>query len=318
MFIKLVMNFSPQKRLESLQSHLSQFLIGKHQEIRLALMCILARGHLLIEDVPGVGKTTLAEGLASCFQLSFARIQFTADLLPSDIIGAQIYKTAESVFEFRKGPLFNQVVLADELNRAPPRTQSALLEAMAQKQISVDGKTYFLLEPFVVIATQNPTEFAGTYPLPDSQLDRFLMCMPLGHLSQEEEVRLILEKKPDVRTAKPIATQEELEELQAACEAIRIHPDVACFAVQLGHASRKHRSLERGISTRAMLSLIAAAKANALWEGRDFLVPNDLRAVFIPTLAHRVIASQGESVVVARKIAQTALQEILESTPNPR
>jgi len=312
------MNISPQRRLESLQSHLSQFLIGKHQEIRLALTCILARGHLLIEDVPGVGKTTLAEGLASCFKLSFSRIQFTADLLPSDIIGAQIYRTTEGVFEFRKGPIFKQVVLADELNRAPPRTQSALLEAMAQKQISVDGKTYFLLEPFVVVATQNPTEFAGTYPLPDSQLDRFLVCMPLGHLSPEDEARLILEKRPNVRTAKPIATQEELQELQNACDAIRIHPDVAHFAVQLGNSSRKHRSLERGISTRAMLSLIAAAKANALWEGRDFLVPDDLRAVFLPTLAHRVIANQSENMVVSRKIAETALQEILDSTPIPR
>ncbi|MCL2011191.1 MAG: MoxR family ATPase [Cystobacterineae bacterium] len=312
------MNISPQKRLESLQSHLSQFLIGKHQEIRLALTCILARGHLLIEDVPGVGKTTLAEGLARCFKLSFSRIQFTSDLLPSDIVGVQIYRATEGVFEFRKGPIFNQVVLADELNRAPPRTQSALLEAMAQKQVSVDGKTYSLLEPFVVVATQNPTEFAGTYPLPDSQLDRFLVCMPLGHLSPEDEARLILEKRPELQTSNPVATQEELQELQAACDAVRIHPDVAHFAVQLGNSSRKHHSLERGISTRAMLSLIAAAKANALWEGRDFLVPDDLRALFIPTLAHRIVANQSESMVASRKMAQTALQEILDSTPNPR
>lgn len=312
------MNISPQRRLQSLQSHLSQFLIGKHQEIRLALTCILARGHLLIEDVPGVGKTTLAEGLASCFELSFSRIQFTSDLLPSDIIGAQIYRAAEGVFEFRKGPVFNQVILADELNRAPPRTQSALLEAMSQRQISVDGKTYSLMEPFVVVATQNPTEFAGTYPLPDSQLDRFLVCMPLGHLSPEDEARLILEKRADLKAAKPIATQEALKELQAAADSIRIHPDVAHFAVQLGNASRKHRSLERGISTRAMLSLIAAAKANALWEDRDFLVPEDLRAVFLPALAHRVIVSQSESMAVSRKIAEAALQEILDNTPNPR
>ncbi|MCL2178432.1 MAG: MoxR family ATPase [Proteobacteria bacterium] len=312
------MNISLERRLESLQSHLSQFLIGKHQEIRLALTCILARGHLLIEDVPGVGKTTLAEGLASCFKLRFSRIQFTSDLLPSDIVGAQVYRTAEGVFEFRKGPIFNQVVLADELNRAPPRTQSALLEAMAQRQVTVDGKTHPLLEPFIVVATQNPTEFAGTYPLPDSQLDRFLVCMSLGHLSPENETRLILEKRPTLQTIQPIATQEELQELQAACEAIRIHADVAHFAVQLGNATRKHHALERGISTRAMLSLIAAAKANALWEGRDFLVPDDLRAVFIPVLAHRVLANQSESMLVARKITEATLQEILSNTPNPR
>ena len=274
------MPLSPPELLQKLQHHIGQLVLGKPEQVKLALTCLVARGHLLLEDVPGVGKTTLAEGLARAFSMSFARVQFTADLLPSDILGAQVFLQAQGRFEFRPGPVFHQLVLADELNRAPPRTQSALLEAMAQGQVSLDGVTHQLPQPFVVIATQNPLDLSGTYPLPDSQLDRFLLRLSLGHLPADVETDLLINRREDpLHTFQPLADAAALASLQQAADAVKISRDLADYAVRLAAATREHTDIERGISTRAVLSLMAAARAMALWDARDFVTPGDLRDV---------------------------------------
>lgn len=305
--------------MERVASQLSQVVLGKAQQVRLAVTCIAARGHLLLEDVPGVGKTTLAEGLARAFSLSYARIQFTADLLPSDILGAQIFHQARGTFEFRAGPLFHQLVLADELNRAPPRTQSALLEAMGQAQVSLDGVTHPLPRPFVVVATQNPVDLSGTYPLPDSQLDRFLVRMSLGHLPPDVEAQLIASRRGDpIVSMKAAAVGHELEALQAAADQVRVDPDVAQYAVRLAGATRQHSEIERGVSTRAVLALMSAARAWALWDGRDFVTPGDVRALLVPTLSHRLLLKSALQGTFSRDEAGLLLEEIAKKTPPPR
>jgi MoxR-like ATPase len=305
--------------LERLQSHLGTVVLGKPEQIRLALTCLAARGHLLLEDVPGVGKTTLAEGLARAFSLSFARIQFTADLLPSDILGTQIFVQAQARFEFRPGPIFHQVVLADELNRAPPRTQSALLEAMGQGQVSLDGVTRPLPRPFAVIATQNPVDFSGTYPLPDSQLDRFLLRLSLGHLDAAVEAKLLVDRRGDpLHAFTPVADPSDLAALQAAADQVKVPEEVAAYAVRLATATREHADIERGVSTRAVLSLMSAARAHALWEGRDFVSPGDVRAVLVPALSHRLLLRSSTQGAFARDEAAHLLGEIARRIPAPR
>jgi len=294
-------------------------ILGKPGELKQALTCLVARGHLLLEDVPGVGKTTLAEGLARAFGLSFARIQFTADLLPSDILGAQIFVQHEARFELKHGPIFHQLVLADELNRAPPRTQSALLEAMSQGQVSLDSVSHQLPAPFTVVATQNPIDLAGTYPLPDSQLDRFLMRLTLGHLDPALETELLMSRRGEVLpTVQAVATPEQLLELQAAADKVQVAKDVADYAVRLAAASREHPEIERGLSTRAALSLMAAARAHALWEGRDFATPGDVRAVLVAASAHRVVLRSSLVGAFARDEASHLLEELARKTPEPR
>ncbi len=313
------MRLNAQELLSRLHRHLGQVVLGKPEQTRLALTCLAARGHLLLEDVPGVGKTTLAEGLARGFALSFARVQFTADLLPSDILGAQIFVQQSAKFEFRPGPIFHQVVLADELNRAPPRTQSALLEAMAQGQVSLDGVTHHLPQPFTVIATQNPIDLSGTYPLPDSQLDRFLMRLSLGHLPPEVETDLLMARRVDPLSGfKPIASAAELEGLHQAADAVQVSRDIADYAVRLAGATRTHAEIERGASTRAVLSLIAAARAHALWEARDFVTPGDVRAVVGPALSHRLLLRSSVHGVFAREEAGHLIDEIVKRLPAPR
>lgn len=310
---------APNELLQRLQSHLGQVVLGKPEQIRMALTCLVARGHLLLEDVPGVGKTTLAEGLARSFSLSFSRVQFTADLLPSDILGAQVFLQAQGKFEFRPGPVFHQIVLADELNRAPPRTQSALLEAMAQHQVSLDGVTHPLPQPFSVIATQNPLDLSGTYPLPDSQLDRFLLRLSLGHLDPAVETNLVMSRRGDPLVGfKPIADAAELAALQQAADAVQISKDVADYSVRLATATRQHPDIERGISTRAVLSLMAAARAHALWDGRDFTTPGDVRAVLVPALSHRLLLRTSSSGAFARDEAGHVLEEIARKVAAPR
>jgi MoxR-like ATPase len=310
---------APQTLLKTLHHHLEQIILGKSEQLRLALTCLAARGHLLVEDVPGVGKTTLAEGLARSFTLSFARVQFTADLLPSDILGTQVYVQSRAAFEFRPGPIFHQVLLADELNRAPPRTQSALLEAMAQGQVSLDGVTHPIPAPFVVIATQNPLDLSGTYPLPDSQLDRFLMRISLGHLTHEVEAQLLMTRSHDPLSGfRPVASAGELQGLQAAAEAVHLSRDVADYAVRLAGATRLHPDIERGVSTRAVLSFVAAARAHALWEARDFVTPGDLRAVLVPTLSHRLLLRSSMQGAFSRDESAQLLAEIAKKTAEPR
>ncbi len=306
--------------MERVAANLSLAVQGKESEVRLAVTCVVAGGHLLLEDVPGVGKTTLVEALARSCALSFSRVQFTADLMPADILGAQIFHTQTATFSFRQGPLFRQLVLADELNRAPPRTQSALLEAMAQGQVSLDGATHALPRPFTVVATQNPVDFSGTYPLPDSQLDRFLMRLSLGHPSPEVEARLLTTRdgSSPVEALSPVMAPEELVELRALVGAQRLDDAVAEYMVQLAQATRVHGDIERGASTRAVLALGMAARAHALWEGRDFVTPGDVRAVLGPCMAHRLLLRSSGAGAYSRDEAAHLLEEISRKVPAPR
>ncbi len=313
------MRTSSLELLQRLQHHVGQLVLGKAEQVKLALTCLVARGHLLLEDVPGVGKTTLAEGLARSFSMTFARVQFTADLLPSDILGAQVFLQAQGTFEFRPGPVFHQVVLADELNRAPPRTQSALLEAMGQGQVSLDGVTHQLPQPFVVIATQNPVDLSGTYPLPDSQLDRFLLRLSLGHLDPAVETQLLMTRRTDPLAGfKPVADAADLAGLQQAADAVQVSRDVADYGVRLASATRAHPEIERGVSTRAVLALMAAARAAALWDGRDFVTPGDVRDIVVPALSHRLLLKSSTTGGFAREEAGLLLAELVRKVPSPR
>jgi MoxR-like ATPase len=306
--------------MERLAALLASVVQGKEQEARLTVTCLVADGHLLLEDVPGVGKTTLAEALARGCALSFARIQFTADLLPADVLGAQVFHAPTAAFTFRPGPLFRQLVLADELNRAPPRTQSALLEAMAQGQVSLDGTTHLLPRPFTVVATQNPVDLSGTFPLPDSQLDRFLMRLSLGHPSPEVEARLLTSRgaASPLQGLSAVATPEELLGLRELAVGLRMDAAVAEYTVRLAHATRSHGDIERGASTRAVLALGRAARAHALWESRDFVTPGDVREVLVPCLAHRLLLRTSGQGPSARDEAAHLLGELVRKVPAPR
>ncbi len=306
--------------LERLAANLSLAVQGKDKEVRLAATCLVAGGHLLLEDVPGVGKTTLVEAIARSCALSFARIQFTADLMPADILGAQVFHAASATFTFRPGPLFRQLVLADELNRAPPRTQSALLEAMAQGQVSLDGTTHSLPRPFSVVATQNPVDFSGTYPLPDSQLDRFLMRLSLGHPSPEVEAKLLTTRdgSSPVDALAAVTSPEELLNLRTLVAAQRLDDTVADYVVRLAQATRAHGDIERGASTRAVLALGMAARAHALWEARDFVTPGDVRAVLGPCLAHRLLLRSATQGAYTRDEAAHLLEEVARKVVAPR
>jgi MoxR-like ATPase len=306
--------------LEAVAANLARAVLGKEGQIRQVVTCLVAGGHLLIEDVPGVGKTTLAEALARSCDLTFARVQFTADLMPTDLVGTQVLVSQSNTFQFRPGPLFHQLILADELNRAPPRTQSALLEALAHGQISVDGHTHPLPNPFVVVATQNPVDWAGTYPLPDSQLDRFLMRLSLGHPSLDVEVRMLAERGREnpALQLQPAITGPGLIAVQALADRVTVHPHVADYMARLAHATRSHPDLERGVSTRALLALSSAARAHALWEPRDFVTPGDVRAVVGPCWAHRLLWRSPRAPGTAREEALPLLEELVRKTPAPR
>lgn len=306
--------------MERISVQLGRAVQGKQSEVQQVVTCLVAGGHLLLEDVPGVGKTTLAEALARACALSFARIQFTADLMPADILGAQVFHAQTATFTFRPGPLFRQLVLADELNRAPPRTQSALLEGMAQGQVSLDGATQALPSPFTVVATQNPVDFSGTYPLPDSQLDRFMMRLSLGHPSAEVEARLLTTRgvTPPLEQVEAVSGPEEVAALRAFTADLKLDDAVADYVVRLARATREHGDIERGASTRAVLALGAAARAHALWEARDFVTPGDVRALLVPCWAHRVLLRSAVQGVSARDEAAHLLEEIARKVTAPR
>ncbi|SHH21936.1 AAA family ATPase [Ferrimonas marina] len=280
-------------------SQLEQVLLDKPKAVRLSMACLLAGGHLLIEDLPGMGKTTLSTALASTLGLSYRRVQFTADMLPADLLGVNIFNQATAQFEFHQGPLFCQVLLADEINRASPKTQSALLEAMAEKQISLDGTTHPLPAPFFVIATQNPTEQSGTFPLPESQVDRFMMRLSLGYPGEAAERRLLKgdHRADDPAGLSPVLTPERLHQLGQAVSAIRVSDAVLDYLLALVNYSRQCERALHPLSPRASQALLAAAKAWALLAGRAFLVPEDIMAVFAPVTQHRLCpqsADQGQ------------------------
>lgn len=268
---------------------LSTVIFGKQQQIKLALACLFSEGHLLIEDLPGMGKTTLSHALAAVLGLSYQRIQFTSDLLPADIIGTNIFNNKEHSFSFHKGPIFSQVVLADEINRAGPKTQSALLEAMEEQQVTVDGEKYPLPTPFFVIATQNPLYQAGTYPLPESQLDRFLMRISLGFPPKNAEKRLLLNnQKRDYSQLPQRINQQQLKQIQESIANITLSAPVVDYIIELVTYTREAQSLSASLSPRASMALAKSAKAWAYIEGRDFVLPEDVQAVFSSVCQHRL------------------------------
>jgi MoxR-like ATPase len=276
--------------IASLQQQLGRVILGKNEAIERLVVCLLGGGHVLMEDVPGVGKTTLAKALARSLDADFKRVQFTPDLLPTDILGSSVYNPSDGGFSFKAGPVFTNILLADEINRASPRTQSALLEAMSERQASIEGTTHPLPSPFLVIATQNPAEFHGTYPLPEAQLDRFAMRIDLGYPTAEHEVDVLFSQAhhhplDDVVTVLDGAT---VEELQARVRAVRVERGIGRYAVALADATRNHPSLKLGCSPRGTLLLFRMTQAHAFVAGRDYAIPEDLKAVAIPVLAHRL------------------------------
>lgn len=281
-----------QKTIDQAVVEVGRVLLGKERQIRQALCCLISGGHLLIEDLPGMGKTTLAHALASALGLTYARVQFTSDLLPSDILGVSVFDRDAGAFEFHPGPIFNQVLLADEINRATPRTQSALLEAMAEAQVSIEGETRRLPAPFFVIATQNPVHQSGTYPLPESQLDRFLMRLTLGYPDPAAERSLLL-RGSAVATAElsTCINQDDLTRIRATVAEVNTSDSLIAYVQRLVAFTRESSEFAVGLSPRGALALVGAARSWAVMEGRDFVIPEDVQAVLAPVMAHRLVPS---------------------------
>jgi MoxR-like ATPase len=306
--------------IRKLQQAIETVVRGKPEAIKLALVCLLAEGHLLIEDVPGVGKTTLAHSLARVFDCTFRRIQFTSDLLPSDILGVSIFSQTGQNFEFRRGPIFANIVLADEINRTTPKTQSALLEAMSEGSVTVDSHTHALPRPFMVVATQNPIEHHGTYPLPESQLDRFLLRIKMGYPENEAEKEILRRQSrvPEVETIQPVLGSEDILQMQSLVSAIRIEESLLDYVMVIVEATRRSEFLLIGVSPRGSLALCRAAQAMAYFEGRDYCIPDDIKRLVLPVLAHRVVVSSKYSSPYKRsEEAEAILAEILQSVEIP-
>jgi MoxR-like ATPase len=307
-------------KIRQLQDAIETIVRGKSEAVKLALICLLSEGHLLIEDVPGVGKTTLAQSIAQTFDCTFRRIQFTSDLLPSDILGVSIFNQSSQVFDFRKGPIFANVVLADEINRTTPKTQSALLEAMSEGKVSVDSHTHALPRPFMVIATQNPIEHHGTYPLPESQLDRFLMRIKMGYPENgaEKDILRSQGRGSDLNLIQPIMQAEDILEAQYLVADIRMDESLLDYIMAIVEATRRSEFLLIGASPRASLALRRAAQARAHYEGRDYCIPDDIKQLVLPVLAHRVVVSSKYSSPYKRsEEAEAILAEILQSIEVP-
>ena len=311
---------APAELVAALEGNIARVLRGKPGAIRHAVIALFARGHLLIEDVPGVGKTTLARALARSIGGTFHRVQFTSDLLPSDVIGVSILDPKSGEFEFRPGPLFANLVLADEINRTPPRTQSALLEAMNEGQVSVDGRTYPLDAPFLVMATQNAEERYGTYPLPESQMDRFLLRIRIDYPSPEDERRILLESagRPEDKRLEPVLSVAQVRALQEAAERVHLSAELADYIVAVARETRRSPHLSLGVSPRGQLAWRNAARAAALADGRDYVLPDDLKSLVGPVLAHRIVpASPVEALTRSRSDVERVLADIIDRLPAP-
>jgi MoxR-like ATPase len=301
-------------KVHAVAKQVNQIVVGKELQVRQSLVCLLAGGHLLIEDVPGVGKTTLAHALAVSLGLKFNRVQFTSDLLPADVIGISIFDREKNSFIFHPGPIFTQVLLADEINRATPKTQSALLEAMEERQTTADGITRDLPQPFFVIATQNPTHQIGTFQLPESQLDRFLMCLSLGYPDAAAERALLLgeDRRALLKTMSPAMRPEELVAAQASLRKIHTSPTLIDYVQALAHASRTGALFAEGLSPRAAIALLQAARAWAALEGRDHVIPEDIQAILIPVAAHRLrpLKSTGGTAMGSRDLVLQLMKSV--------
>jgi MoxR-like ATPase len=312
-------NHAMAARAQAILDEVGRAVVGKREVVSQILLGILAGGHVLIEDLPGLGKTLIARSLARVTGLSFVRVQFTPDLLPTDLIGAGVYDPRSGEVSFRPGPVFTNLLLADEINRTPPKTQAALLESMAEWQVSVDGVTRPLPEPFVVLATDNPIEYEGTYPLPEAQLDRFVLRVRVGYLDRADEVRL-LDERIARATAEPVLSQvmdaAEVMAMRAAVETIDVAEDLRGYLVDLAAASRRHPSVTLGVSPRGTLALLQLCRARALVEGRDYVIPEDVKALAVPAWAHRL--SLRPEMWVRRSTTEDVVAELLNTLPVPR
>ena len=306
--------------LTRVQQSVQSVIRGKDEVIRLALVGLLARGHLLIEDVPGVGKTTLAHALARSFNCAFQRIQFTSDMLPSDVIGISIFSQQTQRFEFRPGPIFANIVLADEINRTTPKTQSALLEAMNENQVTVDNRTSLLPQPFMVMATQNPIEHHGTYPLPESQLDRFLMRLKIGYPSADSEKEILqnFAQSDPLANIRPVMTGAEVVEIQNQVRRVKVDDELVNYTLAIVEKTRQHEYLSLGVSPRGSMSLYRAGQALAFLEGRTYCIPDDFKRLMLPVFSHRcVVSSRYISTLKKADQTEAILEGIIESTPVP-
>ncbi len=305
-----------QSSIQSIRNAVRTVMVGQEETLDFVLTALFAGGHILLEDVPGTGKTMLAKSIAGAMELSFSRIQFTPDLLPSDVTGLNYFDQKSGSFRLRRGPVFTQILLADEINRATPRTQSSLLEAMEEHQVTIDGETLALEEPFFVIATQNPVETAGTYPLPEAQMDRFLMQLSMGYPDRAGEL-MILERfhsRQPLEALTPVCGSSDLLKLRAAAEAVFFHPDLQSYLVDLIQATRRHHQLLCGASPRSTLAFSRAARALAMVRGRDYVVPEDIKDLAVPVLAHRIIPAR---TVSQQASCRAVLTELLSSIPLP-
>lgn len=302
---------------ERIAQSVSQVILGKRNEVRLTVLGLLCQGHILIEDIPGVGKTMMAKALARAVGCKFSRIQFTPDMLPSDITGVSVFNQQTREFEFRAGPIMAQVVLADEINRATPKTQAALLEAMEERQITVDGMTYSMYEPFIILATQNPIEYEGTFPLPEAQLDRFMLRIQLGYPSPAEELTVLSAQQYEhpISNMRQVVTAEELVAAQHAVREVYVADEIKRYIIDLANATRTHPDVYLGSSPRGSLALFRTSQARAAMAGRDYVIPDDVKALAEVTLAHRIIV--GPAARIRDISSRTIVQETLASTPVP-